>query len=227
LALDPAEHMLSEAELVAEMLTQAALSQELNIPPYKRTFDLLVSLPLVACFLFSLFWVVILNPFFNKGRIFFVQERIGQNGKVFKIRKFRTMVGGLSDARFQNEEKNRITGFGEFLRRTRIDELPQIWNVFVGDMSLIGPRPERPKFVVEYMERIPNYARRLAVRPGISGLAQLRHGYTSDVAGTGRKLRWDLEYINRMSFRLDMVILGETARIVFGRMFFIEVKTKL
>jgi len=219
--------MLSEAELVAEMLTQAALSQELNIPPYKRTFDLLVSLPLVACFLFSLFWVVILNPFFNKGRIFFVQERIGQNGKVFKIRKFRTMVGGLSDARFQNEEKNRITGFGEFLRRTRIDELPQIWNVFVGDMSLIGPRPERPKFVVEYMERIPNYARRLAVRPGISGLAQLRHGYTSDVAGTGRKLRWDLEYINRMSFRLDMVILGETARIVFGRMFFIEVKTKL
>ncbi len=227
MALDPAEHMLSEAELVAEMLTQAALSQELNIPPYKRTFDLLVSLPLVACFLFSLFWVVILNPFFNKGRIFFVQERIGQNGKVFKIRKFRTMVGGLSDARFQNEEKNRITGFGEFLRRTRIDELPQIWNVFVGDMSLIGPRPERPKFVVEYMERIPNYARRLAVRPGISGLAQLRHGYTSDVAGTGRKLRWDLEYINRMSFRLDMVILGETARIVFGRMFFIEVKTKL
>jgi lipopolysaccharide/colanic/teichoic acid biosynthesis glycosyltransferase len=94
-------------------------------------------------------------------------------------------------------------------------------------MSLIGPRPERAKFVIEYMERIPNYAQRLAVRPGISGLAQLRHGYTSDVAGTGRKLRWDLEYINRMSFSLDMVILGETARIVFGRMFFIDVKTKL
>jgi lipopolysaccharide/colanic/teichoic acid biosynthesis glycosyltransferase len=219
--------MLSEVDLVTHMLNDTAPVQERKTLKYKRTFDLIVSLPLVFCFLFSLFWVVLLNPFFNKGGVFFHQERIGRGGKVFKIRKFRTMVGGSDNTKFQNEERMRITGFGEFLRRTRIDELPQIWNVFVGDMSLIGPRPERPKYVIEYMERIPNYAKRLAVRPGISGLAQLRHGYTSDVVGTGRKLRWDLEYINRMSFRLDMVILGETARIVFGRMFFIDVKTKL
>lgn len=227
MALDPAEPTQSENDLVADFLNEADVLQSRNAPRYKRAFDLIVSLPLVFCFLFSLFWVVLLNPFFNKGRIFFDQERIGRGGKVFKIRKFRTMVGGSDNTKFQNEEKMRITAFGDFLRRTRIDELPQIWNVFVGDMSLIGPRPERPKFVIEYMERIPNYAQRLAVRPGISGLAQLRHGYTSDVAGTGRKLRWDLEYINRMSFGLDMVILGETARIVFGRMFFIDVKTKL
>lgn len=193
----------------------------------KRTFDLLISIPLVFCFLFSLFWVVVLNPFFNPGSVFFTQRRIGMNGQTFRILKFRTMVGGSDAAKFQNEESGRITGFGEFLRRTRIDELPQIWNVFVGDMSLIGPRPEQPKFVAEYIESIPNYAERLTVRPGISGLAQLRYGYTSDVAGTGRKLRWDLEYISRMSLRLDLVILAETARIVFGRMFFIDVKTKL
>jgi lipopolysaccharide/colanic/teichoic acid biosynthesis glycosyltransferase len=219
--------MLNEVDLVANMLTETALAHSKKPLIYKRFFDLIVSLPLVLCFLFSLFWVILLNPFFNKGGIFFHQERIGRGGKPFKIRKFRTMVGGSDDTKFQNEEKKRITAFGEFLRRTRIDELPQIWNVFVGDMSLIGPRPERPKYVIEYMERIPNYAKRLSVRPGISGLAQLRHGYTSDVTGTGRKLRWDLEYINRMSFRLDMVILGETARIVFGRMFFVDVKTKL
>lgn len=193
----------------------------------KRSFDLVITVPLVFCFLFSLFWVVLLNPFFNRGSVFFTQRRVGMNGKTFKILKFRTMVGGSNVAKFQNEESRRITGFGEFLRRTRIDELPQIWNVFAGDMSLIGPRPEQPKFVDEYIERIPNYAQRLAVRPGISGLAQLRYGYTSDVAGTGRKLRWDLEYISKMSLRLDLVILAETARIVFGRMFFIDVKTKL
>ena len=227
MALDPAEGMLSEADLVADMLRERKLLRFEKSPMYKRIFDLIISLPLVCCFLFSLFWVVLLNPFLNKGDIFFAQERIGRGGEVFKIRKFRTMVGGSDNTKFQNEEKKRITAFGDFLRRTRIDELPQIWNVFMGDMSLIGPRPERPKFVIEYMERIPHYAQRLAVRPGISGLAQLRHGYTSDVIGTGRKLRWDLEYINRMSFRLDMVILGETARIVFGRMFFIDVKTKL
>lgn len=219
--------MQSKVDLVAEMLSEKDIVGLEKSPAYKRTFDLIISLPLVFCFLFSLFWVILLNPFLNKGGIFFAQERVGRGGKVFKIRKFRTMVGGSDNTKFQNEETTRITAFGDFLRRTRIDELPQIWNVFVGDMSLIGPRPERPKFVIEYMERIPNYAKRLAVRPGISGLAQLRHGYTSDVAGTGRKLRWDLEYINRMSFGLDMIILGETARIVFGRMFFIDVKTKL
>lgn len=227
MALDPTEPMLSKVGLVASLLEEVAFTYPFKTPVYKRAFDLLVSIPLVFCFLFSLFWVVLLNPFLNKGGIFFDQERIGLNGQPFKIRKFRTMVGGAQNAKFQNEEVKRITAFGDFLRRTRIDELPQIWNVFVGDMSLIGPRPERPKFVIEYMERIPNYAQRLAVRPGISGLAQLRHGYTSDVVGTEQKLRWDLEYINHMSFRSDMVILGETARIVFGRMFFIDVETKL
>jgi lipopolysaccharide/colanic/teichoic acid biosynthesis glycosyltransferase len=198
-----------------------------DLPIYKRFFDTVVVIPLVLCFLFSLFWVVLLNPFFNKGGVFFKQRRVGLNGKIFTVLKFRTMVGGSQLDKFEHEEQGRITGFGDFLRRTRIDELPQIWNVFVGDMSLIGPRPERPRFVKEYLSEIPDYSRRHTVRPGISGLAQLRYGYTSDVAGTERKLRWDLEYINRMSFRLDMVILGQTARVVFGRMFFIDVKTKL
>lgn len=201
--------------------------KHVSLPRYKRVFDLIVSVPLVFCFVFSLFWVVILNPFFNRGPIFFGQERVGRNGKIFVIRKFRTMIGGAEVGKFQNEETGRITGFGEFLRRTRIDELPQILNVFLGDMSLIGPRPEQKEIVAEYIQNIPHYADRLAVRPGISGLAQLRYGYTSDAAGTGRKLRWDLEYINRMSLRMDLMILKETARIVFGRMFFIDVKTKL
>lgn len=227
LAFDRARPLNREIDSLERQANVSGVALGYQSPKYKRFFDILVSLPLVFCFLFSLFWVVILNPFFNKGTVFFGQTRVGKNGKTFRILKFRTMVGGSDCAKFQNEEAGRITGFGEFLRRTRIDELPQIWNVFVGDMSLIGPRPEQPSFVEEYMESIPHYANRLAVRPGISGLAQLRYGYTSDVAGTGRKLRWDLEYINRMSLRLDLVILAETARIVFGRMFFIDVKTKL
>jgi lipopolysaccharide/colanic/teichoic acid biosynthesis glycosyltransferase len=227
LALDGIKSTAKNTASVQSMLATQGINENLRNPLYKRVFDIVVSLPLVFCFLFSLFWVVVLNPFFNKGGIFYTQTRIGRNGKSFQIMKFRTMLGKADSEKFQTEESGRITGFGDFLRRTRIDELPQIWNVFVGDMSLIGPRPERPRFVIEYLKDIPNYGQRLTVRPGISGLAQLRHGYTSDHAGTGRKLRWDMEYINKMSLRLDLVILGETARIVFGRMFFINVKTKL
>lgn len=227
MAFGKAKTTAKNTATVLSLLYDSDNQVQIKSPPYKRVFDLVVSLPLVFCFLFSLFWVVLLNPFFNKGSIFYTQTRIGRDGKAFEILKFRTMLGRTEVEKFQTEESSRITGFGEFLRSTRIDELPQIWNVFRGDMSLIGPRPERPRFVAEYLRDIPNYAQRLAVRPGISGLAQLRHGYTSDHAGTGRKLRWDMEYINKMSLRLDLVILAETARIVFGRMFFINVKTKL
>ncbi len=153
--------------------------------------------------------------------ILFRQERVGQAGRTFTLLKLRTMR--------QDAERNgavwaaaggdpRITRVGNFLRKTRIDEFPQLVNVLVGDMSFVGPRPERPVFVEELQAHIPYYGERHSVKPGITGWAQVRHGYTSTIEESEAKLRYDLYYIKNMSFWLDLQILLDTFKvIVFGR----------
>jgi sugar transferase (PEP-CTERM system associated) len=153
--------------------------------------------------------------------ILFRQERVGEHGKTFMLMKLRTMR--------QDAEKNgavwasangdpRITRVGQFLRKTRIDELPQFLNVLKGDMSFVGPRPERPVFVEELEALIPYYGERHSVKPGITGWAQVRNGYTSSVEESEAKLRYDLYYIKNMSFWLDLQIVLDTFKvIVFGR----------
>jgi sugar transferase (PEP-CTERM system associated) len=153
--------------------------------------------------------------------IFFRQERVGERGKVFSLLKLRTMR--------QDAEKNgavwasangdpRITLIGRFLRKTRIDELPQFVNVLKGDMSFVGPRPERPVFVEELEALIPYYGERHSVKPGITGWAQVRNGYTASIEESEAKLRYDLYYIKNMSFWLDLQIVLDTFKvIVFGR----------
>jgi len=153
--------------------------------------------------------------------ILFRQERVGQHGRTFTLFKLRTMC--------QDAEKNgavwasaggdpRITGVGNFLRKTRIDEFPQLVNVLLGDMSFVGPRPERPVFVEELQAHIPYYGERHSVKPGITGWAQVKNGYTSTIEESEAKLRYDLYYIKNMSFWLDLQILLDTFKVIaFGR----------
>lgn len=176
----------------------------------KRALDVvlaLVALPIIALVALILF---IVNPFFNPGSVFKAQTRIGRDGVPFQILKFRTMTGTPGDARFAHEENHRITGLGRFLRQRRIDEMPQFLNVLFGQMSVVGPRPEQPPFVDQYNEAIPRYRERHSVRPGITGLAQVEYGYTSDVMGTSGKLRYDLTYIRKSGFRLECWLLWRT-----------------
>lgn len=157
----------------------------------------------------------------SKGPVFYKQERSGLNGRTFKIYKFRSMV--------QNAEKNtgpvwsikddpRITKVGKFIRRVRIDEIPQVINILKGDMSFVGPRPERPYFVEKLSQEIPLYKRRLKVRPGITGWAQVKHKYDESVEDVKVKLHFDLFYIENMSLRMDFKILFRTVFVVlFGK----------
>lgn len=195
----------------------------------KRATDVLVSLILLPGLALCALILLALNWKFNPGQMIYTQERVGQRGKSFRIFKFRTMVKASGDqtARFAPDETDHINALGKFMRSTRIDELPQILNVLRGEMSLVGPRPEQVEFYNQYDHSIPGYARRQIVRPGITGLAQLKYGYTSDEAGTTRKLKWDLEYINRQGFVLEGYIMLHTFVFVMSRLLRLPIKTKL
>jgi lipopolysaccharide/colanic/teichoic acid biosynthesis glycosyltransferase len=152
----------------------------------------------------------------SNGPVFFTQQRIGKNGKIFTLYKFRSMVADSerNGSQFAQKEDKRITVFGKFIRKFRIDELPQLWNVIRGDMNLIGPRPEQPDFVDFFKEEIPFYAYRHRVRPGITGWAQIKDGYAADTDATKRKLEYDLYYIKYLSLSLDLLIVYATIKTV-------------
>ncbi|MCH2171088.1 sugar transferase [Myxococcota bacterium] len=183
----------------------------------KRILDLLVS----TVGLFAVSPVMILTALAirldSKGPIIFEQQRIGQDGKAFRVRKFRSMFDNAEAATgpcFTQEQDSRITRVGYFIRKTRIDELPQLWNVFRGEMSLVGPRPERPEFIEELNDRYPYFSLRSSLKPGITGWAQIRHGYVSDFAGFEEKLSFDLYYMKHRSLWVDLSILWKTAKTV-------------
>lgn len=148
----------------------------------------------------------------SKGPVFFWQKRVGVHGKIFNMLKFRSMTTDSEDdgSQFAQNGDKRVTRFGRLMRKMRIDEIPQLWNIINGDMSLIGPRPEQASFVKEFEKAIPMYARRHVVRPGITGLAQVEQGYVDDEDGTRTKLIYDLHYIENLSFKLDIEIVGKT-----------------
>lgn len=148
----------------------------------------------------------------SKGPVFFWQKRVGYQGVEYNMIKFRSMVTNSEKdgAQFASDGDTRITRFGHFIRKMRIDELPQLWNVLRGEMSLIGPRPEQVVFVEEYKMIIPHYMDRHDVLPGITGLAQIEQGYVDDLEGTYTKLNYDLFYIENISFKLDMQIVFKT-----------------
>ena len=163
--------------------------------------------------------VVLLVRFTSKGPIFFKQTRIGVAGKHFKVVKFRTMFtdAEASGAKWATKNDPRVTSFGMFMRKTRIDEIPQLWNVLRGDMGFVGPRPERPEFVPWLDEQLPFYYLRHLIRPGLTGWAQVRYGYGATLAETKEKLQYDLYYIKHMSLGLDLLIMFETIKTIVRR----------
>jgi lipopolysaccharide/colanic/teichoic acid biosynthesis glycosyltransferase len=195
-----------------------------NYSIFKRFYDAAVSgLGLIV--LSPLFLLVaILVKIDSAGPVFFKQERLGQKGRVFKMWKFRTMRHNAeleTGPVWARDDDPRVTRIGQFLRKSHIDEFPQLINVVLGHMSLIGPRPERPELNEQISSHIPEFTRRLHIRPGITGLAQVRYHYGASIKDAGRKLKYDLLYIRRMCWMLDFqiffwtlgrVLTGEGAR---------------
>jgi lipopolysaccharide/colanic/teichoic acid biosynthesis glycosyltransferase len=141
------------------------------------------------------------------------QTRIGEHGRPFTIYKFRTMRADAEapgEARWASSGDPRVTRVGGLLRRLRLDELPQLWNVLRGDMSIVGPRPERPEFLAQLQEEVPYWTRRHLIKPGVTGWAQIRRGYTADVAGSSDKLSFDLWYLRHRSLLVDVAICIQT-----------------
>ncbi|MDB0015510.1 sugar transferase [Amylibacter sp.] len=178
----------------------------------KRIFDISVSLLLLPLLFIIIIILPFINYFSNSGRLFFIQERMGKNCEVFHAIKFRTMVPIKEITRKYDDpiETNRITFFGKFLRKSRIDELPQILNVLKGDMSLIGPRPDYYIHALEYLKSVKGYRDRHDIRPGITGLSQIRLGYAEGLAATAKKASIDNYYIQNVGYIIELKIIGNT-----------------
>jgi sugar transferase (PEP-CTERM system associated) len=164
-------------------------------------------------------FVVLAVKLSSKGPIFFRQARVGMGGGIFEVVKFRTMFtdAEAGGAKWATKNDPRVTPVGKFMRKTRIDELPQLWNVLRGDMGFVGPRPERPEFVAWLTEELPFYYLRTLIRPGLTGWAQVRYGYGATLAETKEKLEYDLYYIKHMSLGLDLLIMFETIKTILRR----------
>jgi sugar transferase (PEP-CTERM system associated) len=163
--------------------------------------------------------VVLAVKLSSKGPIFFRQTRVGMGGRNFEVVKFRTMFTDAESggAKWATKNDPRVTRVGMFLRKSRIDEIPQLWNVLRGDMGFVGPRPERPEFVAWLTEELPFYYLRTLIRPGLTGWAQVRYGYGATLAETKEKLEYDLYYIKHMSMGLDLLIMFETIKTILRR----------
>jgi exopolysaccharide biosynthesis polyprenyl glycosylphosphotransferase len=183
-------------------------------PAIKRVIEVMLACIGMAVFLALLLPLAIIIKLDSPGGIFYSQKRVGLNGHVFSIYKFRTMFSDAearSGAVFSRQGDPRVTRSGRIMRKTRLDELPQLINILRGDMSLIGPRPERPEHVERLMTKIPFYRTRLVIRPGLTGWAQVRYGYGSDDEDALMKLQYDLYYIRHQSLLLDLNIMIRTA----------------
>ncbi len=177
------------------------------------SFGLLLSAPLIIV-------IAILIKIDSPGPVLFVQERVGKDGKIFKLYKFRSMrVDAEKDApKWASKDDPRVTRVGKIIRKLRLDEIPQMWNVLKGDMSFVGPRPERPYFVEQLRKKIPFYDQRHTVHPGITGWAQICYPYGASERDALEKLKYDLYYIKYMSIMFDLFIIFKTIQIVlFGK----------
>jgi len=186
---------------------------------FKRVFDVSLGIIFLVPYFAILPFTAIAIKLNGKGPVFYKQKRVGRNGKIFEIVKFRSMVTGAekNGAQWATEKDSRITFVGNILRKTRIDELPQIMNVLKGELSFVGPRPERPEFVGELEKIIPHYRMRHLVKPGLSGWAQINFPYGASVEDTTEKLQYDLYYIKNRSILLELIIFLKTTLVVLSR----------
>ncbi len=190
---------------------------------YKRTFDLTIIILSYLLFLplWLLLWTVIPLMIWVEdwGPVFYTQERLGKGGRRFTIVKFRTMIHNaeaLTGPIWASDDDERITRTGRLLRKLRLDEIPQVVNIVKGEMSLVGPRPERPLLTEQFDREVPGFSKRLQVQPGVAGLAQLKEGYT---ASPRSKLKYDLLYIRKMNPWLDLWLLFASVPVTIQRWF--------
>jgi len=182
----------------------------------KRIFDIILCLLLLPLLFVIAIILLVFNRFLNSGRLFFIQKRMGKNCEFFFAIKFRTMTDIKEITRKFDDpiEINRITPLGKFLRKMRIDELPQILNVLKGEMSLIGPRPDYYKHALEYLKNVEGYRERHTIRPGITGLSQIRLGYVESLEATIKKTSIDNYYIQNLSYNVELKIIVNTIIII-------------
>jgi len=183
---------------------------------FKRILDMLSAFIFGVISLFFYPLIALIIKIDSHGPVFYKQRRISQDGQIFKVIKFRSMVeeAEKEGAQWADQQDHRITKIGRFLRKTRMDEWPQLWNVFIGQMSFIGPRPERIEFVQQLEKEIPYYQIRHIVRPGLTGWAQVNFHYGASVEDSIEKLQYELYYIKHRSFILDLSILLRTIKII-------------
>ncbi len=212
-------------------MSQVIVSKKDNIPPaselseiavsgsavfcfFKRTIDLVLSLIAFIVLLIPMVIIAVIIRLDSPGPVIFKQERLGLNRKPFVMYKFRSMYINAEENGPQWATKNdtRVTKFGRILRNTRLDELPQLWNIICGDMSIVGPRPERECFYEIFESYIPHFGERMLVKPGLTGLAQVNGGY--DLSAE-EKIIYDLEYIRKRSVKMDLLCIVKTIRLVF------------
>ena len=184
---------------------------------FKRLVDVGAGAVGLAALALAIPVVVLGNLVANKGPLFYRQERVGRGGQVFTILKFRTMRSEAeSISHWTTTDDPRVTPFGRFLRVSHLDELPQVWNILVGDLSLVGPRPEQPHYVSDLVEKLPFYDLRHIVRPGLTGWAQVKYGYAGDERDALEKLQYDFHYLRRQGLVFDLRIIGRTTRSILS-----------
>lgn len=209
----------SDVFLDTSVFTPIPTFKTTSVSPEKRVFDCILAVFLLAPLMMSAIVLVLLNPLMNTGPLVFRQQRMGHNCQPFTAFKFRSMLPATQASRgaFDALETDRITWLGRLIRRTRVDELPQVLNVLRGEMSLIGPRPDSYDHACVYVREIPGYAERHRVMPGISGYAQTEVGYVDGLEGVKRKVAADAYYIANATFLFDLWIVWRTLCVVLGR----------
>lgn len=210
-------HLQLDSMNASWMILTEGFTQGMLRDTVKRLFDLIVSAGLLICTLPIMALTALCIKLESRGPVLYRQERVGQGGRTFTILKFRSMcVDAERDGkpRWARQNDSRVTFTGRCIRRTRIDELPQVFNVFFGDMSFVGPRPERPYFVQDLSQKIPYYGVRHTVKPGITGWAQVRYPYGATDEDAMHKLQYDLYYVKNHSLFLDFAILFQTVQVV-------------
>src|SRR5258708_17728782 len=211
-------HHLESDWLIKSFVDQLRVSVTYEV--FKRLTDLLGGLTGLLVLTLTVPFTALATLLDSGMPIFYAQRRLGKGGRIFKSYKFRTMrqdAEADGEARLAAENDPRVTRIGNFLRQTRLDELPQFWNVLNGEMSLVGPRAERPELIAEFQKQIPFYRARLLVKPGLTGWAQINYAYVANITQTAVKLEYDLYYIKHRSLMMDLGIVFRTIGTVLSR----------
>ena len=183
----------------------------------KRAFDICFSLAVLVFGAPLFILLALITKLTSKGPVFYKQERVGINGRPFYIYKYRSMTvdAEKNGPQLSKDNDPRITKWGQIMRKTRLDELPQFWNVLKGDMSVVGPRPERQHFIQQIVEKAPGYQLLLSIKPGITSIGQVYYGYAENVDQMCQRMLFDLRYLNEVNIQTDINIILQTVKVMF------------